>query len=205
MLGGAESWTAGRTDQLSNDWAADLVSLTLARHLAASRRRQGGPSASLTVAAQSGESASANGLRVPSVPNGLGPLLAEASQQYSLEPALLAAVIEVESGFNPNAVSPAGAKGLMQLMDATARGLGVTDSYDPQQNILGGARFLRQLLDRYKGDIRLALAAYNAGSGTVERYGGIPPYPETQRFVSKVLESAARFGRHTNSTASTTS
>ncbi|TAK31932.1 MAG: lytic transglycosylase domain-containing protein [Chloroflexota bacterium] len=121
------------------------------------------------------------------VPSAFGDLIAEATRRYNLPSGLLPSVIKAESGFNPRAVSPAGAKGLMQLMDGTARTLGVRDSFDPAQNIDGGARFLRQLLDRYGGDVRRALAAYNAGPGAVDRYGGIPPYPETQTYVSRIL------------------
>lgn len=113
-------------------------------------------------------------------------LIAEAAARVDLDPALVRAVVAVESGFQPNAVSPAGAKGLMQLMDATAAGLGVNDSFDPAENLRGGTEFLRYLLDRY-GDERLALAAYNAGPGAVDRYRGIPPYEETQRYVGAVL------------------
>jgi len=126
-------------------------------------------------------------------PNGYGPLINEAARRHGVDPALVAGVIESESGFNPNAGSPAGAKGLMQLMDGTARGLGVTDSFDPVQNVFGGTRYLRQMLDRYNGDTRLALAAYNAGGGAVDKYGGTPPYPETQRYVPRVLAAAERY------------
>lgn len=131
-----------------------------------------------------------NGVQTP---NGYGPLITDAARRYGVDPALVAGVIESESGFNAQATSSAGAKGLMQLMDGTARGLGVNDPYDPVQNIHGGTKFLRQLLDRYNGDPRLALAAYNAGGGAVDRYGGIPPYPETQRYVPKVLAAAERY------------
>ncbi|MFN0074114.1 MAG: lytic transglycosylase domain-containing protein [Chloroflexota bacterium] len=120
-------------------------------------------------------------------------LIASASRQYGVDPALIAGVIESESSFNPKAVSRAGAKGLMQLMDATAQGLGVTDSLDPKQNVMGGTRLLRQLLDRYSGDVKLALAAYNAGPGAVNQHGGVPTYAETQRYVPKVLSAMQRY------------
>ncbi len=135
-------------------------------------------------------------------PSGSGPgaasafeeVLQEAAMEHGLEPELLKAVIKAESGFNPKAVSRAGAKGLMQLMDSTARGLGVQDPFDPVQNVHGGALYLRRLLDRY-GDIRLALAAYNAGAGAVDRYGGIPPFRETQAYVPKVLKYLEEYRR----------
>lgn len=127
------------------------------------------------------------------VPGGFGPLIQEAAQKYGVDPALIAAVMETESRFNPNAVSQAGAKGLMQLMPATARGLGVTDATDPRQAILGGAKLLGILSDKYKGDVKLTLAAYNAGSGAVDKHGGIPPYAETQKYVPLVLSAYERF------------
>ena len=127
------------------------------------------------------------------LPGNLGGIVAQAAQRYGVDPALIAGVIETESNFNPNAVSPAGARGLMQLMPGTARGLGVGDSSDPLQNVMGGAKLLGQLLDKYGGDVKKALAAYNAGPGAVDKYGGIPPYPETQRYVPKVLAATERY------------
>jgi len=114
-------------------------------------------------------------------------LIERAAQREGVDPALIRAVIQHESGFDARATSPAGARGLMQLMPATARGLGVTDPYDPAQSIAAGTRMLGRLVDRYDGDLSLALAAYNAGSGAVARYGGIPPYQETQSYVRNVL------------------
>jgi soluble lytic murein transglycosylase-like protein len=112
---------------------------------------------------------------------------AEASATYGVDEKLLKAVAKAESNFNPSAVSSAGAIGIMQLMPSTAAGLGVSDSFDARENILGGAKYLSQLLNKYNGDTSLALAAYNAGSARVDEYGGIPPFTETQNYVQKVL------------------
>lgn len=115
-----------------------------------------------------------------------GDLFARAERQYGVDASLLAAVAKQESGFDPGALSPAGAQGLMQLMPATARGLGVGDPFDPAQAVDGAARLLRDLMSRF-GRTDLALAAYNAGPGAVLRYDGIPPYPETQNYVRSVM------------------
>lgn len=132
------------------------------------------------------------GLTVPSWAGGAAAPYADAVHRaatyYQLPPELLWAVIKVESNFRDRAVSPAGARGLMQLMPSTARAIGVRDSLDPQQNILGGAYYLRYLANRFAGDMYYTLAAYNAGPGAVQRHGGIPPYPETEQYVRKVLE-----------------
>lgn len=117
-------------------------------------------------------------------------LIEETAARYQLDPRLLEAVVEVESARRADAVSPKGAQGLAQLMPATARRLGVADPHDPADNLDGAARYLVWLIDRYQGDLRLALAAYNAGEGAVDRSGGIPAYPETRNYVGKVLTKA---------------
>jgi len=117
----------------------------------------------------------------------LRPLMARASEATGLPIALIDAVIRTESGYRPNAVSRTGAKGLMQLMPGTARQMGVHDPFDPGQNILGGARYLRRMYDRF-GSLRLAIAAYNAGPGNVKKHGGVPPFRETRRYVKAVLQ-----------------
>ena len=116
-----------------------------------------------------------------------GTLIQEAADRYRLDGLLLAAVVQAESGFDPRAVSPRGACGLMQLMPDTAARYGAIEPADPRANVTAGARYLRDLLDRYDHDLELALAAYNAGPGNVARYGGVPPFRETRRYVDRVL------------------
>jgi soluble lytic murein transglycosylase-like protein len=115
------------------------------------------------------------------------PIVEDAAARYALPPALLDAVIRQESGYRSDAVSPVGAMGLMQLMPGTARSLGVSNAFDPVQNVNGGAAYLRIQLNRFGGNLDHALAAYNAGPGAVIRYGGVPPYRETQIYVNSIL------------------
>lgn len=124
---------------------------------------------------------------------GLDNIVQQAAQTYKVDAALVHAVIHAESGFNPHAVSPKGASGLMQLMPATARRYGVQDIFDPKQNVGAGVRYLKDLLKMFDNNPRLALAAYNAGENSVIRFGGIPPYPETTQYVSKVLTLHTRY------------
>ena len=113
-------------------------------------------------------------------------LIAEAAEKYNLDPVMIHAVMQTESAFNALAISPVGALGLMQLMPEVAAELGADDPMDPRQNIMAGSRYLRQLLDAHRGNIKLALASYNAGPGNVAKYGGTPPFKETRNYVKKV-------------------
>jgi len=123
-------------------------------------------------------------------------LIVDSAQRHGVDPALVKAIVKVESNFDPGAVSQVGAKGLMQLMDGTAEMLGVADSFDPVQNVEGGVTFVKYLLDRYDHDETLALAAYNAGPGAVDKHKGIPPFQETQKYVSLVLQAREAFCDH---------
>ena len=117
-----------------------------------------------------------------------------AAHVNGLHPALIAAIIEAESNFNPRAHSRAGAKGLMQISPLTERHLGLKNAWDPRENVAAGSRYLRGLVDRFDGDTRLAIAAYNAGPGAVLRYGGVPPYRETEAYVGKVFRLYTKYG-----------
>jgi soluble lytic murein transglycosylase-like protein len=124
------------------------------------------------------------------------PFIDRVAREHGLSPQLIKAVALVESSFNTHAVSPKGAQGLMQLMPATARQYGVEDAFDPLQNLRAGTIHLRKLLDEFDGDLTLALAAYNAGSGAVRRHGGVPSYRETQEYVRKVRSNLSQGRRH---------
>lgn len=135
-------------------------------------------------------------------PGRLEEIIRSAANRYSVDPNLVRAIIKAESDFNTRARSPKGAQGLMQLMPDTARLHSVGNVYDPDENIDGGVRHLRLLLDRYQGDLRLTLAGYNAGIQAVEKYGGVPPYPETREYIRRVLDYHRRYRGSGNGTIS---
>jgi soluble lytic murein transglycosylase-like protein len=129
----------------------------------------------------------------PAAPVPIEQLIRANAAAWGVDPALVKAIIANESGFDANATSPTGAQGLMQLEPSTSAELGVGNAYDPAQNIWGGTRYIRGLLQRFHGDVRLAVAAYNAGPGAVEKYGGVPPYAQTQAYVQNVLHAFEKY------------
>lgn len=155
----------------------------------------GGPGSATTFASTlAGASASGAPAGVPTGGDdggALAPMIRAAAERHGVDPQVFTNLVRQESGFDPNVTSSAGARGLCQLMPGTAASLGVTDVTDPAQSLEGGAKYLRQQLDRFGGDYVKALAAYNAGPGAVERYGGVPPYAETQHYVAKILGRSA--------------
>jgi len=124
---------------------------------------------------------------VPPPAESIKTLITSTALRFMVDPDFVASVVKAESGANPAAVSPKGARGLMQLMPQTAAKLGVTDAMDAAQNLEGGTRYLRQLLDQYNGNVAAALSAYNAGPGSVKRYGGVPPYAETRAYIARII------------------
>ena len=124
--------------------------------------------------------------RVPLDTSAFAPEIGQASSEHGVEPSLIRAIIHAESAYQPDAVSPRGAQGLMQLMPGTQQDLGVVDVFQPASNINGGTSYLAQMLDEFDGDVRLASAAYNAGPGAVRKYGGVPPYSETKEYVRRI-------------------
>jgi soluble lytic murein transglycosylase-like protein len=129
----------------------------------------------------------------PIPPEQIDTLVGQNSATWQVDPSLVKAIIANESGFDANATSKVGARGLMQLMPSTAQSVGVRDAYDPAQNVAGGTRYLKGLLNRFNGDVRLAVAAYNAGPAAVEKYGDVPPYAETQNYVQNVLRTHQQY------------
>lgn len=137
---------------------------------------------------------SVNNSSIP--PENLESIFQSASEQFHIDKDLLKAVAKAESNFNPNVVSNSGAIGIMQLMPSTASTLGVSNPYDPNQNIMGGAKYLSQLYQQYNGDLSLTLAAYNAGPGNVQKYNGVPPFAETENYIEKVFNYLENSGSH---------
>ncbi len=143
--------------------------------------------------AASGHGVTSSGTMAGADKSELEKIVEQVARKYSVDPALVKSVVQTESGFNPQAVSVAGAMGLMQLMPETAASLGVTDPLEPTQNLDGGVRYLKQMLNRYDGNVSLALAAYNAGPGAVDRADGIPNYRETKNYIQKVISNRVNF------------
>jgi len=198
--------TGGLTSSSTQDPAVLMAMLTAqltggASGSSGATASSGSLAASAATAAASALNASATGTAVNGAPfaqNGnfaqtLLPLIDKLAPQYGLSPSLVAAVIQQESGFQPNATSPSGAMGLMQLMPATASMLGVANPYDPLANMQAGMKYLSGLLTHYHGNLALALAAYNAGPAAVAQYGGIPPFAQTQNYVADIM---SRLGLH---------
>jgi len=125
-------------------------------------------------------------------------IIAEAAEAYDMDPGLIRAVMEAESAFHPFAVSRTGAEGLMQLMPELSTEMGVSNAFDPRENIMGGVRYLKRLLDYHRGDLDLALASYNAGPANVERYGGVPPFRETRHYIKTVRQFLAAHKESSN-------
>jgi soluble lytic murein transglycosylase-like protein len=205
-----ESLIAAASSPRATTFAATLASATaqpgagaasLSSPLASTATAGTGSTAAAIVGGSSGAGATGSSAAMlspgaaSSLPAGTpyGAEITAAAKRHGIDPALLAGLIKQESGFNPDARSGAGAVGLTQLMPATAAGLGVTDPANPAQSIEGGAKYLAGQLKRFGGDVARALAAYNAGPGAVERFGGVPPYAETQNYVRAVQANAARF------------
>jgi soluble lytic murein transglycosylase-like protein len=195
-----QSLIAASSEPASGAFASTLASAS-ATPAASPAAAPASPLASAATAATA--SATSSGPSALAAGTPYGAEITAAAKRHGIDPALLAGLIEQESGFDAGARSGAGAVGLTQLMPATAAGLGVTDPTDPAQSIEGGAKYLAQQLEHFGGDVARALAAYNAGPGAVERFGGVPPYAETQNYVRSVQANAAQLRAAATSTPST--
>ncbi|MCC6538771.1 MAG: lytic transglycosylase domain-containing protein [Bryobacterales bacterium] len=183
LAAAAPVWAGGHGDAVTSTVSVDRRSGRLIRRIVVPERII---QARIVPSTEAGETATGLHVKLPVHAAPVNDLVAEISPQHGVDPLLVHAVIHCESAYNQYAVSAKGAEGLMQLIPDTARRMGVQNSFDSRQNIEGGVKYLRFLQDRYPGDLRLVLAAYNAGEGAVDRYQGIPPYAETQEYVYRV-------------------
>lgn len=181
--------TAQSSGSISPDTVQKLLGFNPAPNIpvADSQNVSTGNTAAVTSGSQANAASSASGNTSSSSSISLDAYFEEASEKYNVDVKLLKAIAHAESNFNPNATSSSGAMGVMQLMPSTAKSLGITDAYNAYDNIMGGAKVIAEHLANYNGDVSLALAAYNAGSGNVAKYGGVPPFTETQNYIKKVL------------------
>ena len=181
--------TAQSSGNISPDTVQKLLGFNPAPNIpvADSQNVSTGNTAAVTSGSQANAASSASGNTSSSSSTSLDAYFEEASEKYNVDVKLLKAIAHAESNFNPNATSSSGAMGVMQLMPSTAKSLGITDAYNAYDNIMGGAKVIAEHLANYNGDVSLALAAYNAGSGNVAKYGGVPPFTETQNYIKKVL------------------
>lgn len=178
---------AQSSGSISPDTVQKLLGFNPAPHIpvADSQNVSMGNTAAVTSGSQTNATSSGN--TSSSSSTSLDAYFEEAAEKYNVDVKLLKAIAHAESNFNPNATSSSGAMGVMQLMPSTAKSLGITDAYNAYDNIMGGAKVIAEHLANYNGDVSLALAAYNAGSGNVAKYGGVPPFTETQNYIKKVL------------------
>lgn len=181
--------TAQSSGSISPDTVQKLLGFNPAPNIpvADSQNASMGNTAAVASGSQANAASSASGNTSSSSSTSLDAYFEEASEKYNVDVKLLKAIAHAESNFNPNATSSSGAMGVMQLMPSTAKSLGITDAYNAYDNIMGGAKVIAEHLANYNGDVSLALAAYNAGSGNVAKYGGVPPFTETQNYIKKVL------------------
>ena len=181
--------TAQSSGNISPDTVQKLLGFNPAPNIpvADSQNASMGNTAAVASGSQANAASSASGNTSSSSSTSLDAYFEEASEKYNVDVKLLKAIAHAESNFNPNATSSSGAMGVMQLMPSTAKSLGITDAYNAYDNIMGGAKVIAEHLANYNGDVSLALAAYNAGSGNVAKYGGVPPFTETQNYIKKVL------------------
>lgn len=173
---------AGRSGSLAPEIIQKLLGVS-----STADNTAGAQTTSAAAASESTQTNSSSDAAALSCSSELDAYFTEAAEAYGVDVNLLKAIAKAESNFNPDATSSAGAMGIMQLMPSTAESLGITDAYNAYDNIMGGAKIISQNLEKYDGDLSLALAAYNAGSGNVDKYGGIPPFTETQNYVKKVM------------------